>query len=188
MVFYHQQSLRHEYSGPVCPIDPNMSLNNSFLCIVNGELERFFGSERGLHQGCSLSPYLFVIAINVLTLLLNKATQQISSDFIMIFTDGAPSSPHAVATVFCQVAALLGLTINPVKSFIFMAGRISQQLKNEVQYMGIPSKFLPVRYMGLPLITKSMSRAEYEPLIDKIRRDSSLGRAMHYLMLVGSRQ
>lgn len=106
----------------------------------------------------------------------------------MIFTDGAPSSPQAVATVFCQVAALLGLTINPVKSFIFMAGRISQQLKNEVQYMGIPSKFLPVRYMGLPLITKSMSRAEYEPLIDKIRRDSSLGRAMHYLMLVGSSQ
>ena len=34
--------------------------------------------------------------------------------------------------------------------------------------MGIPIDALPVRYFGLPLTTKSMSRADYKPLIDKI--------------------
>lgn len=45
----------------------------AFSVSVNGELEGFFGTERGLRQGCALSPYLFVIAINVLSRMLNKA-------------------------------------------------------------------------------------------------------------------
>lgn len=45
----------------------------SFSVQVNGELAGFFKSERGLRQGCSLSPYLFVICINVLSQMLDMA-------------------------------------------------------------------------------------------------------------------
>lgn len=45
----------------------------AFSVSINGELEGFFPSIRGLRQGCALSPYLFVIAINVLSRLLNRA-------------------------------------------------------------------------------------------------------------------
>ncbi|KAG7536625.1 Reverse transcriptase domain [Arabidopsis suecica] len=47
----------------------------SFSLAVNGELEGFFSSSRGLRQGCSLSPYLYVIVNNVLSCILNKAAQ-----------------------------------------------------------------------------------------------------------------
>ena len=50
----------------------------AFSVSVNGELEGFFGSERGLRQGCALSLYLFVIAINVLSRMLNKASLSLS--------------------------------------------------------------------------------------------------------------
>lgn len=43
----------------------------AFSVAVNGELEGFLGSERGLRKGCSLSQYLFVIAVNLLSRLLN---------------------------------------------------------------------------------------------------------------------
>ncbi|XP_023644456.1 uncharacterized protein LOC111832379 [Capsella rubella] len=33
----------------------------SFSVVVNGELEGFFASNRGVRQGCSLSPYIFVM-------------------------------------------------------------------------------------------------------------------------------
>lgn len=45
----------------------------SFSVSVNGNLEGFFSSARGIRQGCSLSPYLYVILNNVLSKMLNKA-------------------------------------------------------------------------------------------------------------------
>lgn len=45
----------------------------AFSVFISGELEEFFLSTRGLRQGCALSQYLFVITINILSRLLNRA-------------------------------------------------------------------------------------------------------------------
>lgn len=128
----------------------------AFSVSVNGELEGFFGSECGLRQGCALSPYMFVIAINVLSKMINKAAQTGSISFhpscsrvnlthlsfaddLMIFTDGAAASLRGVFEVLSEFASVSGLVINPAKSSIFMAGRIDQQFKDEVQRLGIPT-------------------------------------------------
>ena len=158
----------------------------AFSVSVNGELEGFFGGERGLRQGCALSPYLFVIAINVLSRMLNNAAHSGSigfhpscsevnlthlsfADDLMIFTDGAASSLRGVFDVLSAFGSLSGLLINPAKSSIFMAGRISQDFKEEVNRLGIPTESFPVRYLGLPLTTKTMTKTDYEPLVDQIR-------------------
>ena len=52
----------------MCCID-----TTAFSVSVNGELEGFFSSSRGIRQGCSLSPYLYVIVSNVHYKLLNRA-------------------------------------------------------------------------------------------------------------------
>ena len=149
-------------------------------------MEGFFGSERGLRQGCALSPYLFVIAINVLSLMINKAalSQRIGfhpscskvtlthlsfADDHMIFTDGSAASLRGVFEVPSDFASISGLVINPAKSSIFMVGHITQDFKDEVLRLGIPTESLPVRYLGLPLTTKTMTRTDYQPLIDQIR-------------------
>lgn len=48
---------------------------DAFSVSVNGSLEGFFTSARGIRQGCSLSPYLYVILNNVLSKLLNNAAE-----------------------------------------------------------------------------------------------------------------
>lgn len=95
----------------------------AFSVSINGELEGFFPSTRGLRQGCALSPYLFVIAINVLSCLLNRAassgkigyhptcskvnlTHLSFADDIMIFTNGDTDSLRGIFTVLDPFASV----------------------------------------------------------------------------------
>lgn len=55
----------------------------SFSIQVNGELAGYFQSRRGLRQGCSLSLYLFVICMNVLSKMLDDAAQKCLIGYIL---------------------------------------------------------------------------------------------------------
>lgn len=48
----------------------------SFSIQVNRELDGFFNGKKGLRQCCSFSPYLFVICMNVLLILIDKAAEE----------------------------------------------------------------------------------------------------------------
>ena len=47
----------------------------SFSILINGAFAVFFRSTRGLWQGDPLSPYLFVLGMDILSLLINKAVE-----------------------------------------------------------------------------------------------------------------
>ena len=57
----------------ICSLDKIMHLYCIFSVQINGELANYFNSKRGLHQGCVLSPSLFVICMNILSKLIDKA-------------------------------------------------------------------------------------------------------------------
>ncbi|WP_248298030.1 reverse transcriptase domain-containing protein, partial [Legionella pneumophila] len=50
--------------------------NTNFSVIINGNHHGKFQSQRGIRQGCPLSPYLFVIAINELSVQLQEELQK----------------------------------------------------------------------------------------------------------------
>ncbi|KAF8113491.1 hypothetical protein N665_0049s0007 [Sinapis alba] len=50
-----------------------------------------------------------------------------------------------------------------------MAGTTLNDLQERATILGIPLETLPIRYLGLPLTTKNMTRLNYEPFIDNIR-------------------
>lgn len=158
----------------------------SFSVAVNGALEGFFTSARGIRQGCSLSPYLYVILNNVLYQLLNRSAEEGKfgyhtrcqevklthlsfDDDILVFTDGTSVSLFGVLEVFKDFASMSGLHINPSKSTLFSAGGEANQLIVAAHGVGIQSGTLPIRYLGLPLTTKALTRLDYEPLLNRIR-------------------
>jgi len=47
-------------------------VNASFVVLINSETSSFFQSEHGLQQGCLLSPLLFILIMESISLLLRK--------------------------------------------------------------------------------------------------------------------
>lgn len=143
----------------------------SFSVQVNGDLAGYFQSSRGLRQGFSLSPYLFVICMNVLSWKINKAaaerkfkfhpgcsnlslTPLCFADDLMIFVEGSKSPVQGALVVFEEFEAWLRLSISLEKSTIYMAGVSEVDKRSILTNFKFAEGVLPVRYLGLPLMTK----------------------------------
>lgn len=156
-----------------------------FSLIMNGELVGFFSSTRGLRQGDPISPYLFVIAMEVLSRLLSRMathpdfkfhwrcskmnlTHLCFADDLMIFCHGDIHSLNLVKNVLCKFEEWSGLKANPLKSNIFLGGVSTEERKELVDVLNFQEGTLPIKYLGVPLISAKLSYGDCKPLIDRI--------------------
>ena len=159
----------------------------SFSVQVNGDLAGFFRSSRGLRQGCSLSPYLFVISMDVLSKMLDKAaasrkfgyhpncrslglTHLSFADDLMVLSDGNVRSVEGIIAVFDEFAKCSGLKISMEKSTLYLAGSSPSSIQQIAAAYPFAIGNLPVRYLGLPLVTKRLSTLDYAPLLEQIKK------------------
>lgn len=153
---------------------------------MNGDLAGYFQSARGLRQGCSLSPYLFVLCMNILSKKIDKAaterkfkfhprchslslTHLCFADDLMVFVEGSKDSIEGALAVFYEFAAWSGLKISLEKSTIYMAGVPVEEKSRILSDFPFAVGDLPVRYLGLPLMSQAMRSQDYQPLVEKIR-------------------
>lgn len=162
----------------------------SFSVQVNGELYGFLQSRRGLRLGYALPPYLFVIFMNVLSHMIDKDAEEKEigyhprcqnillthlcfTDGLLVFTDGTKSSIEGILKIFEDFTVMSGLKISFEKSTLYMAGTTKDQEAEILSCFPFASGQLPVRYLGLPLLTKKMTVCVYMSLVEKIRKRMS---------------
>ncbi|KAL0420814.1 UNVERIFIED_CONTAM: hypothetical protein Slati_3104300 [Sesamum latifolium] len=157
-----------------------------FSVCLNGEPHGFFQGARGLHKGDPMSPYLFVLVMEVLRGILQ---QMIANDplfqfhwkcaelglFQLGFADDlllfCAADHHSIAlfqrglTLF---ASLSGLQVNPAKSQLILSKAAHTERTQFIQILGFQEGILPVRYLGLPLISSRLSLTDCRPLLQKI--------------------
>ena len=163
-----------------CITSPKFSVN------INGELEGFFPNVRGLRQGDPISPYLFVMAMEVLTLIVQhnirsnckfkyhwrckkvKLCQLTFADDLLMFCHGDISSVSTLKMAIDQFKWVSGLQANPTKSNLFMAAIQPQDMEQIKLIFGFPVGCLPIKYLGVPLISTRLKTTHYTTLIEKI--------------------
>uniref|UniRef100_J3N6X5 Reverse transcriptase domain-containing protein n=1 Tax=Oryza brachyantha TaxID=4533 RepID=J3N6X5_ORYBR len=148
----------------------------SFSVILNGKTTGHFTSQRGLRQGCPLSPYLFVLSVNVLA---EKFQEQASlghikgiklngqgptihalfyADDIIITGQANASEASAIRSLLNDFCKICGQTPNWLKSSVIFSSHTSQSERDDV------CNFFPVQmlnqsnlYLGNPIYSGTQS-------------------------------
>ena len=156
----------------------------SFSVSVNGVSGGFFKSTKGIRQGDPLSPNLFVLAMEGMSrLLLSRyeagsigyhprtedlnITHLMFADDVMIFFDGTSNSLHGISECLDDFASWSGLHMNTTKMELFTSG-VDQRETAAITRYGFPSGQLPIRYLGIPLMSQKLKIAEYAPIMTKL--------------------
>ncbi|KAL0364427.1 UNVERIFIED_CONTAM: Retrovirus-related Pol polyprotein from type-2 retrotransposable element R2DM [Sesamum angustifolium] len=158
----------------------------TFSVSLNGSIYGFFPGARGLRQGDPMSPYLFVLVMEIWSTLLRyrvrnapdyqfhwKCTEQrilslCFADDILLFCRADIPSIRVIKHTLSEFAELSGLKVNPNKSQIILSRAVQQEKQQMIDILGFQEGSLPVKYLGVPLISSRLTIADCKPLINKL--------------------
>ena len=155
---------------------------------VNDEVGHFFQTKKGVRQGDSLSPLLFNLAVDMLSILIAraKADDQISgvvphlvddgfsilqyADDTIIFLDNDLEKAKNLKFLLCAFEQLSGLKINFHKSELFCYGE-AKDLEHEYSNLfGCALGALPFTYLGIPMHHKRLSNSDWKHIEEKFQK------------------
>ncbi|KAL2253007.1 UNVERIFIED_CONTAM: Transposon TX1 uncharacterized protein [Sesamum indicum] len=158
----------------------------SFSVGLNGTPHGFFAGARGLRQGDPLSPFLFVLVMEVLHIGYMELIEQDMqlkyhwkceparvfqlgfADDLLLFCRADLDSFRVLKVGLDRFAEWLGLRFNIRNSHIIIS-RSAQERKDQLlSILGFQEGHLPMRYLGLPLISSRLTISDCQPLLSKI--------------------
>ena len=164
-------------------------LATSTKVLVNSMLSDVIHHRKGLRQGDPLSPLLFVLVMDCLGRLMDKAQtdgvlaplgqQQlrhrasIYADDVMIFIKPAEEDIQAVTQILDVFGGATGLHTNLAKSKILPI-RCDGLDMNPLQHaMGCQLATFPCTYLGMPLSDKKLKKNDLQIIIDKLAKKAA---------------
>jgi hypothetical protein len=160
--------------------------STTFSILINGESMRFFNTERGLRQGYPLSPFLFILIMEGLSLALKKSKEEglltgikvsrlyktihlLFVDDILILSKASIAEWHEIKRILNVFYKASGLLTNEEKTTFLHYGVKQQDLESlqgnfHYIFVDLSSGF---RYLGYFLKTNRYKTKDWIWLIDK---------------------
>jgi hypothetical protein len=182
---------------------------SSTQVLLNGVPGSFINHQRGLRQGDPLSLMLFIIVMGMLNHLITKAAgvgllQPLSSrsiqhrvslyaNDVVLFFRPLQSDINLILEILHLFGQAARLKTNIQKSSVVPIQCDSSELDVIHEQLPCHMEHFPIKYLGLPLSIKKLSRAQLQPIIDKLadllpswRADlmTRAGRAVHVQFVI----
>jgi len=161
--------------------------NISYAILINGAAAPFFKGQRGLRQGCPLSPLLFLLVAEGLSQLIHKARREgkvrgievainlfishlLFIDDILIFTNGESNEIKELKIILDLFLKATGMQINSRKSQLIVAGVVRQERAQLQSLFPFQPSTLehPFKYLGFWLKLNAYKKEDWNWLIAKI--------------------
>ena len=161
-----------------------------FLVLVNRVSARFFSSSKGLRLGDPLSPYLFVMGMEVLSVLIRRAVEGgfisgcsiwrgrrqtinishlLFADDTVVFCEAKKEHITHLSWILFWFEAASGLKINLAKSEILPIGEV-EEVDEMAMELGCRVGQLLAVYLGLPLGAPNKASSVWDGVEEKVRR------------------
>ncbi|RVW53576.1 LINE-1 reverse transcriptase-like [Vitis vinifera] len=161
-----------------------------FSVRINGAPAGFFPSSKGLRQGDPISPYLFILGMEVLSALIRRAVQGnyisgcrlrgrggeeimvshlLFADDTIIFCEASKDQLTHLGWILAWFEAASGLRINLAKSELIPVGEIDNVEEMAVE-LGCRIGSFPVKYLGLPLGARHKALPMWDGVEERLRR------------------
>ncbi|GKE63428.1 protein LAZ1 [Tanacetum coccineum] len=161
--------------------------STSFSLSINGDVQGFFKGKRVLLQGDPLSPYLFTLVMEVLTLILRKRVFLSDSfryhnqceelwiinvcfaDDLFIFARGYVESAKVIVGSLEEFKLTSGLVPSIPKSTTCFCNVLTNVKLAILSIMPFSKGTLPVKYLGVPIISFRLLNKDCKILVERVR-------------------
>ena len=99
---------------------------------------------------------------------LTKLTHLSFADDLMLFCGGSVDYAMTLNKALLDFSSASGLHPNASKSCVFVTGFDERYKQAILNIFGFPIGSLPIKYLGVPLITTKLSYGDYLPMIERI--------------------
>ncbi|XP_022032480.1 uncharacterized protein LOC110933573 [Helianthus annuus] len=162
--------------------------STSFSLSVNGNIHGYFKGKRGLRQGDPMSPYLFTLVMEVLSLILrseaaldgsfkfhNKCEKQMIinlcfEDDLFLFARGEINSVKLILKSLKEFEIVSGLVSSNAKSAIFLCNVPNHVKERIMELIPFEEGKLPIKYLGVPLLASRLLVKDCQVLVDRMNK------------------
>ena len=161
----------------------------SFSILLNSSPFSFFKPKRGLRQGDPLSPFLFILAAEVLARLIEREvvnnkingyklaldlmpiTHLQFADDLFIFAQADVENMGSIKACLDTYSDWSGQKVNFGKSVIIFSKNVNEGVRSQLaNYIGIQRSNRKEKYLGIPMASGRDKRAASKEIIDKVRQ------------------
>ncbi|GJU63648.1 putative reverse transcriptase domain, reverse transcriptase zinc-binding domain protein [Tanacetum coccineum] len=162
--------------------------STSFSLSINGSLHGYFKGKRGLRQGDPMSPYLFTLVMEVLTLMLNRKAREYGNfmyhrycsklnlinlcfaDDLFLFAHGDVDSARVIMDTLGEFKDALGLAHGLPKSTDYFCNVLNHIKIDILNILPFEEGKLPVKYLGVPLVPSRLLYRDCKEIMEKLEQ------------------
>ncbi|GJS44921.1 putative reverse transcriptase domain, reverse transcriptase zinc-binding domain protein [Tanacetum coccineum] len=185
--FLHDVLIRYGFHPRMIGWIMECVTSTSFSISINGSLHGYFKGKRGLRQGDSMSPYLFTLVMEVLTLMLHRRAR-VSGEFtyrrycsklnlinlcfaddLFQFSHGDVDSARVIMDSLEEFKEASGLTPSLPKSTTYFCNVLNYTKLDILNILSFEEGKLPVKYLGVPLVPSRLLYRDCKELMEKVK-------------------